>query len=145
MALWLAAVAWAISIAADCGTDCGDNGGRGAFIGLVAVTPLGAGGLALVVLGAERRGALLRLATRAALAGAALLAILALWVAVHSVLELMNGGRATAYDRSQMTREGTGGLVVSVILVGLAATGLLPWLAARRTPLRSPLWGPPCR
>jgi hypothetical protein len=44
IALWVAALAWALSIGANCGTDCGDNG-RGAFIGLVAGTPLGAGGL----------------------------------------------------------------------------------------------------
>jgi hypothetical protein len=33
-------------------TDCGDNGGRGAFVGLVATAPLGAVGLTLFVLGA---------------------------------------------------------------------------------------------
>jgi hypothetical protein len=83
-----------------------------------------------------------KVATRAALAGAALLAILAVVVGVHAVDQLLDSLTGSdlhrigqeGYERSQMAKEGAASAVASVVLLALAATGLLPTLAARRKP-----------
>ena len=137
IAFWLLVAIATATVAANCGPDCGDNGGRGAFIGFVAAAPLAALGLTLVGLGVPRRGPLLRLAASFARFGAALLAIIAAVVAVHGADQLIDSitgsdlhaiGRES-YERSQMAKEGAASGVAALVLLAIAASGLLPGLA----------------
>jgi hypothetical protein len=145
---WLLVVVATGAVGASCGSDCGDNGGRGAFIGLVAATPLGTLGLTLAGLGARGRlRPIVRLLSRAALVGGALLAFVALVVAVHAadqLLDALTGSDLHAigqeqYERSQMKKDAAGSGVVAVALLVLAASALLPTLAGR-SGVRSRAW-----
>ena len=139
LAAWLLVFVVAAVTVGSCDYDCGDNGGRAAFLGLVASAPAGALGLTLFVLGAGGTRGALKPLTWMSVAGGALIALIALYLVVHAIDQLIDAvtgndlhfiGRE-GYERSQMRTEAAFSAVAAVVLAPIAASGVLPALAAR--------------
>ena len=131
----------AMATIGSCETDCGDNGGRGAFLGVMAATPLAILGALLVSRG--RSGRLPELLRTLSAAGAVLLGALAIWLLFHGADRLVAGitgtelhgpmndlAQARANEREAGIVSGIAGLVVAA----LATTAFLPHLAASGSP-----------
>jgi hypothetical protein len=136
LALWLLAFLFAAAALGSCGSDCGDNGGRGAFIGLVGTAPLGSVGLTLCVLASGGARGPLRPLAWLAVGGGALIGLVAVVVglaAVVQIVDLLTGGdpQARVYEREQMGTSAAAHATVAVVLAAIAASGLLPTLAQR--------------
>lgn len=134
--VWLAILAAALVKGASCEADCGDHGGRGAFVGVLAATPLGAVGVTLLALGGSSRWT--RLLKWVVAASGVLLALLALSLLLHAadrVAAAITGsdlsGPLNDLDaaRRNARTEGIASAVAGLFVAALAAGGLLPLLS----------------
>jgi hypothetical protein len=125
LALWLLVFVLAAGTLSDCGSDCGDNGGRGAFIGLVAAAPLGALAVTLFVLAAGDARGPLKLLAGLSVAGGALVGVVAAVVLMWAL------GQALGGDQDATAKGAVAGLLVASMLLAIAASGFLPLLAAK--------------
>jgi hypothetical protein len=134
--VWLAVLAAAVAKVAPCEADCGDHGGRGAFLGLLTATPLAAVGVALLAVGGASRRT--RLLGWAVAAGGVLLGVLALLLllnaadrAAAAITGTDLSGPLTDLEaaRSNARTEGIASAVAGFFVATLAAGSLLPLLS----------------
>lgn len=128
---WMLVVAAASGALATCGTDCGDNGGRAAFIGLIAGAPLGALAVTLFVLAAGGERGPLKLLSKLAIAGGAmigLVVVVLVVIGVGGVIRLIAGHDTVDHAVAKGT---WACFVLALVVLPIAATGLLPSLAAK--------------
>jgi hypothetical protein len=143
LAGWCLIIAFALVLAiatatiGSCETDCGDQGGRGAFLGVMASIPMAVIGAMLVTAG--RRDRLADTLRKLSAVGGVLLGLLALGLLLHAADRIAAGVTGTDLHgpmndldqaRQNELNDGYASGMAGLVVASLGAGGLLPLLAA---------------